>query len=855
MTEPTNDRLRRWTTLLVPASWRESVRQDLREDSHHGVFGQLRGALEIVGVAASLHWVVTGSAFVADVRYAIRSLAHARWFTLGALLTFAIGIGANAAVFAAVDRVLFRSLPFQDPDRLVSVQPYSFKTGQKYFMFPKAVAVSLRHDRNTVEDLAFAGMPLSAFNVEGPDGEPLRLTDVSYNLLDVLGVRPILGQGFARQDAIDRTRVAIIFHDTWRSRFAASPDVIGRRLADRAGPIEVRGVLPSGFIVPSLNWASRSDGLILSPDLLETAEPRDRVPAPIARLRPGSTVALVQHQVDAHLAATEADRPAAERTHVLVEPLQEGVFWNCRASLALLFLGGSLVWLVASVNLGTLMVARGRSREHEIAIRTALGASLGRILSSAAIESALLSIAGGAVALIVLMLTLRGLVAAVSTFVKPLMLTSLDGRIVAFVVLGTCAGSAIAALYPVWRAGRADPHRGLKRNSAAGRTPQVGGGRGLLVVESAIGTVLVLAGSLAIRSSVGLQMTDLGYDPDGLHSVFVRLPGATPSQTLQARADAQQRVLDAVRRLPMIASASGVNVPLFGGEANDLVQLRDGPRVAVRQIVDGYFGVMQTRVLAGRMFTDAEIRAHAPVAMMSRSAAAQMWPNVPPEQSVGRPVAVEGQPIRPLVGVVADTRARHSTALVPEMFVPASLDNARPLALLARARSGSAMDVASLRSSLQREFGQATTVRVTSVSSVLEPWLQNPRLYSRVFGAFAAVSLLLSAIGLFAITAFDVSLRRDEMGIRMMLGAGAGAIQRLVIRDAVRPVAIGVAIGMAVALWAARFFQSLLFQLDARDPWTYGLVTCVLLLTAVVAAARPAQRAASVDPAVILRTL
>ena len=553
------------------------------------------------------------------------------------------------------------------------------------------------------------------------------------------------------------------------------------------------------------------------------------------------------------MAAIEADRPPSQRTHVLVEPLQEGGFWNCRAALALLFLGGSLVWLIASVNLGTLMVARGRSREHETAIRAALGASLGRILSSAAIESALLAFAGGVAVLIVLSLTLRSLMATVSTFVKPLLLTSLDGRLVAFVLLGTCAGSALAALYPVWRAGRTDPHGALKRGSAASRIPRVRGGHGLLIVESAIGTVLVLAGSLAIRSFVGLQTTELGFQPDGLHGVFARVPGAAASHSPEARSEAQRQVLDAVRRLPMIAKASAVDIPLFGGEANDFVQLRDGPRVVERQIADGYFDVMQTRMLAGRMFTDAEIRTHAPVAVLSRSAAAQMWRDVPPEQSVGRTLVVEAEN-RSLVGVVADTRSRHDRALVPELFVPVALDNPRSLTVIARPRTGSAIDAASMRSALQREFGQTTTVRVAPVSGVLEPWLQNPRLYSEVFGTFAVVALLLSAVGLFAITAFDVSLRRYEMGIRMTLGARVRSIHRLVIIDALRPVAIGVAIGMAMAWWAARFFQSLLFQVDARDPWTYGLVTCVLLLTAVGAAAWPARWAARVDPAVVLRT-
>jgi hypothetical protein len=364
--------------------------------------------------------------------------------------------------------------------------------------------------------------------------------------------------------------------------------------------------------------------------------------------------------------------------------------------------------------------------------------------------------------------------------------------------------------------------------------------------------VLVLAGFLAVLSFVKLSSTDLGYAAEGLYSV--RVTDASLQQSPPGRFAWQRQVLDELRSLPTVAGATAVDIAPVLGEAPRMVQDAEGRRVAIRQVMDEYLNVMQTKVLAGRAFTDAEVRTASPTAVLSRSAVALLFPDASPETTLNRILTLAGEPERRVVGIVADTRSRQASPVVPEILVPASADTGRPLEFLARAKPGLRLDPTSMRSVLQREFGPSLAVTTAAASDFVEPFLQNPRLYSEVFGVFAIVALLLSAVGLFAVTAFDTSLRRYEMGIRMTLGADARDIQRLVIKDAVKPVAIGILVGSVAALWAARFFQALLFEVDSRDPRVYALVTSVLLAASIVAAWWPAHRAGKVDPAIVLRS-
>jgi hypothetical protein len=311
--------------------------------------------------------------------------------------------------------------------------------------------------------------------------------------------------------------------------------------------------------------------------------------------------------------------------------------------------------------------------------------------------------------------------------------------------------------------------------------------------------------------------------------------------------------MDVLRAHSDVAGVTAVDIPPASGQLIQPMTDSAGRQVIPRQILDGYFDVMRTALLKGRVFTDAEIRSVAPVAMVSRSAAELLWPEVPFEQTLGRDLSLTGQPTRHVVGIVANTRERYQSPVTPEVFTPADPANPLSIELLLRARDARGLDVAALRGAVKRALGPTAVLSLQSVSSGVDPWLQDPRLCADLFGTFALVGLVLSAIGLFATTSFDVSFRQYEMGVRMTLGATAGEIQSLVVREAVRPVGLGIAIGLIGAFWTAGVFQSLLVQVNARDPTMYVSVAALLLVTAVTAAWRPARRAARVDPAIVLR--
>jgi len=834
---------------LVPANWRESVRQDLTEENSAGGLRRVGAALQAAGIGLQLHWVIASNALSSDFRYALRSLLHARAFAIGAVLTFALGIGVNMGVFVVVDRVLFRPMPFPQPNELVTVFPYNPKTGQTYFMFPKAAAVEARRMGGAFMDVAYVGNS-APYYLQGPDAPPLLLTRSSFNSLDVLGVQVIAGRSFNREDVLARTRVALLREEVWRNRFGADPSVIGRRFLDRDGAVEVRGVLPSGFLTPSVNWVSARDGLMLELDTFDTASPRDGVPGIFGRLRPGASIREAQQQFDAVIAATEADRAADRRSTVIVRPMQEGLFWNYGVPLELLFWCGSLVWLIACANLGTLMIARGRSREPEAAIRRSLGASTSRIVSSALLETALVCAAGALLALLVLSVTLPALTSIIPVALKPLVLTSVDVRVFVFALVAGLLGATVAALFPVWRTVRADPQAALQAGVSRHIT-RLRGGRGLLIAESGIGTVLVLAGFFAVRSFVGLVTTDLGYVADGLYSVSVGV--GSSDQTPEARFALRRQALETLRLQPGIDAVTGVDVSIGSGESVASVADAEGRRVFPRRIIEDYFDVMRTTFLAGRMFTDAEIRAEAPVAILSRSAVQLLLPDVAIAQAVGRTVELHDEPVRQIVGVVSDTRERQGSEIQPELFSPASPHSNSSLSFLARRLPDRVLDQAQIQEAIRREFGATTRVRVSAVSVGLDSWLENPKFYGRLFGSFAFVGLLLSIVGLFAVTSFEVSFRQHEIGVRMALGASRGNIERAIVADAIRPVVFGIVLGGLIAYWAAQYLQTLLYQVDARDLSSYVVVTLALIVAASMAAWRPARRAARIDPWKILR--
>ena len=779
----------------------------------------------------------------ADISYVWRSLVHARWFTLGALLTFALGIGVNTAVFILVDRVLFRPLPFSASERLVTVHSVDPKTGQVFFMLPRAVALEARRSAPAFEDLAYAGNSRS-FSFEGADAPPLRLTESSFNLLDVLGVTPVAGRNFTREDAQSGVRLLMLREEIWVSRYGRGDTIFQRTFRDRTGATQVIGILPNGFINPSVNWATPTDGLILASDVLEGAG-LSGMPGLVARLKEGASVEQAQTQFESLLQSAGESDKRLFGARIAVQPIQEGIFWNCRIPLSILFGAGLLVWLVACANLGTLMSARASSLEHQSAIRVSLGATRYRILSLTLIEAALLCLLGGILSLVALVWTIGGLAKFVPAFIQPLALSDVDGRVAVFVMAGIVVGCFLATLYPLARSWRYDQHRVFNRSDVIASSHRKGGSL-LIALQSAVGTVLVVAGGLSVYSFVGLNSADLGFTPGGLYTVTARF--RTPEDE-QARVAQYEQIIEALRTVPGVSDVSAVDVALGAADTPQSIADPQGNRFVVRQVFPGYFGVVGTPILAGRTFTDGEVRSAAMVVIMSASAVRQVWPNLEPTRMIGSLVPFMD---RQLIGVVGDTRARHALPSRHEMFLPARFSRGELPTFVIRSAASTRLDSQLVRDRLQPFGGPQLTV--SSVDAYMQRWLEDPKTYAKLFGTFAFVGLLLLMVGLFALITFHVSLRQREIGVRLALGASPREIQTMLIGYAVRPVLLGCLAGACIGYWYAASFQPLLHNVNARGWYAYGAVIGVMAITAVIAAWRPARVAAARDPLTALRT-
>jgi predicted permease len=856
--------LQRLVLRLAPRHWRETVRDDLDEEARASGHGSAWIAWQTFLAAGRMRAGLGGDAMTTDLRYVCRSLWHAKGFTLAAVLTLVLGIGVNLAVFTIVDRALFRPLPYFSIDRLVMVTPYSWREASRAYSFNKRLFIESRRSLPGLQDLAYIGFAEGyASRTPHDSAATLWLCSASYNILDVLGAPPALGRGFSRADAESRERLALITYDVWQSHFGGSGDALGMWIGSGKSVYRIAGVLPRGFYFRSIGPATSAgqfDGLVLAPDLLESAGPREGTPPALARLKPGVSLSVAQQQFDALSARLDAEFRTPnqpEGPSVLVEPLRAGMFANTYRYLWLLAIGASFVGLLACANLSNLLLARGRSRERQLALQVSLGASTGRIAAAELAQGLIICGLAAAVSLLILYWMAEGLRALVPTAFRQIVIGGIDARVVGLAALASVAAALLAALWPAWRASRtsllAVLQRGAGAPSHAWRRP----GKVVLVFEATIGVILVAGAAVAARSFIGLLTTDVGFVRPGLEVVRVEPAGNRSGDEGAAQFARYRGMLDVLRRQPGVAAAAGVDVMPAGTSAPRMglqVQTAEGTRRSgLWQVTDGFFTTVGARLVAGRDITATDIESGQPVAVISRAAARAFWPDAPELSVIGREIVAAKQPDRRVIGIVDDVRDRPDEPAPPRVFIPITAEGFWALELAVRT-AGSPLNGESLRRVLAEPFG-VTRVTVMPAGSRITGALQPPRVQALMFGSFALIALLLAALGLFAVASFDVALRCYEMGIRAAMGASAAQIRSLVIRDALRPVAIGIALGLGIAYWSGQFLQSLVHGVDARDLGTLALVAGTLLVTAALAAWIPARRAARTDPAVVLRTL
>lgn len=849
---------RAWVAMalrVVPREWRATVARDLADEAERAGKSTWWVGAEAMMAGAQLRPTVSGDVMWTDIKYAIRSLIRARWFSVGAILTFALGIGVNVAVFSAVDRMLFRPLPYDRPDDLYVLGEYAAGASRPYGTLPMSYVASARSLPGII-GVSQSGWDLlpHTSSEEPGDEQAVMLSEASYNALAVLGVRPYAGRDLTEGDARSRTPKALISYEVWQGRFAGRTDLVGSRLWRDRQQVEVVGILPPQFINASNFLDPRSDGLVLDPTEITAADARARAVPAIVRVKPGVSQTVVQSQIDAMVSGLRASAPQpATRipTEFRIVPLRAVLFGGYVNYLWLVTVTAALVFLVAAANLSTLMSLRSRSRAQEQAVRAALGASRRRLVASAFTESLVLALAGAVVSLIVL-----ELMNSIIHQTLPLVFSRFSANLAEPRVLLTtfaCAmfAAAVAALAPALRSRRfalgSALHEGARGSSRRA------GGRSMIVAETAISVLLVAGAAATVRNLVVLERRDLGFQSEGLFNVRVGLP-PLPTPSPAAAFMNYSRVGEAIAASPRVREAAGVNTSPIWGSRSEAMTPALGTSGLRYRVGVGFLETIGVRLVSGRLMTAAEITTRTHVAVLSERGVKVAFPGAMPTDVIGRSLVSDGEAPFEIVGVVSDLRPSHAREPDPLLYVPLDETKFRFMEFAVRTTDSRPPSIVEIRRSVKQAGLEPTSVGVTDVAERLGEGLLNARFRAALFGSFAVVAMALAIVGLYSLASFEVAQRHRELGIRVALGATPLTLARGVIADTGRPVLLGVAGGVAGSYWMAAFLQEFLNVVDARDPGTLALVAALLTSAAVGAAWIPARRAARTDPALVLRS-
>jgi putative ABC transport system permease protein len=803
-----------------------------------------------------------------DLKYALRMLAKSRGFTAVAVLTLALGIGANTAIFSLINTVLLRPLPYANPEQLVDISASVPEKGMT------GIAVSwtkFQHLQQLTRTLESLGAYYSTgFSLVGR-GEPEQIDGirVSNDFFRVLGISPALGRGFLpAEDQIGGAEVAMLSDAFWHSHFNGDPTVIGRSISLDGKSTIIVGILPPTFRFPFQQpepglWVPRVfDILGIQPDRLRAGAGFLSV---IARLKPDETIAQAQAEVNAiNESYTQAFPGNADSgTHYLnITSLENNLVGSVRPSLIVLLVAVGFVLLIACANVASLLLARATAREKEVAIRQALGASRGRLARQLLTESVLLSFIGGALGVIVAAWSLPLLRAVSSGAVPRLNEVRVDGIVLLFSI-GLCLVTGVAfGLFPALQVSRRDLHETLKEGGRGSSESSLGGrARRLMVIaEVAVALMLVAGAGLLIKSFVNLLHVNPGFDARGVTTFPINLP-ITRYAAGPQRAEFFRQVLERVRELPNVDSAGVVSyLPLAGpiryvffcAEGQVCQGIGKDPLIALRQTSPGFFETMRIPLLRGRTFTERDIAGAPPVVIVNQTVAERYFPHQDP---IGKTLRNSRDMIpMQIVGVVADVKFNSlSTPKFEEMYLPYQQSPWMAMTLVVRSNSAGQPLVSAVREKISGLDPDLPMTGIQPMEKLVSASVGQPRLITGLVGAFAGIALLLAAVGIYGVMAYSVSQRSHEMGMRMALGAAPGDIFRLVVGQGMRLVFAGIVLGFLASLGLTRLMATLLFGTSANDPETFVAVAFILVGAALAACYIPARRATRVDPLVALR--
>ena len=792
-----------------------------------------------------------------DIRYAARVLRHYPGFTIAAALTFALGIGASAAVFSVVNAVLLRSLPYADPDRLVVV--WERHPGRNV---ERNVVAVPNFEAWRQRSSSFAGMagvvPLPATVALAPSPERVIGAEVSPGYFTLLGVSPALGREFtAEEESNGGDNVVVLSDAFWRSHFGADPSVLGRTVPIDGRAHVIVGVMPATFDPPRFSWLS--DQAFWRPFApTENNRSWGRFLLVVARLNDRSTLEAARREI-----AAIADGLARETTSNLgwsawVTTLESEITGEVRSPLMVLLGAVGLLLIMAIANVTNLTLALTRRRDHELAVRRAIGATSWRLTRQLVTQSAVVGGLGGIVGAIVAGVSVHGLVALLPPEIPRVESIRVDGPVLVFMLVAVAGASVVVGLVSALRSMPVDAAATLRERG--GRNTRRLRGGSLVAAEIALGLVLTVLAGLMVRTFVALRAVDVGFDTDRIVVARVGLSGPRYS-TPEARSTFFGDVLDQLRGTPGVQAAGLISTRPFGGAGPATTVADANARAAgdsliadVRFADGGAFQALGIPLLAGGVFDERDRRGAAPRVVVNETLARTLWPGVNP---IGRRLRIEMYDgITPeVIGVAGDAHLSdvrtppRATAYLADTRFPSEARD-----LIVRGRGDVAALVAVVRATVMGLDPTIPVYQTETLASVVRRSLARDRFTTMLLSGFAIVALLLAGVGIYGVFAGDVAERRKEIGIRVALGApGAGVVRLVMVRAARRAVA-GVAVGSVGALLAARGLESMLFGVKSADPGSFIAVAMLLLFVAFVATLVPAVRASRVSPLVAIRT-
>jgi putative ABC transport system permease protein len=789
-----------------------------------------------------------------DLRYAARMLRKSPLFTFAVVLTVALGIGSNTAIFSVVNAVMLRPLPYEQPNRLVWIAERNDRLNLPTFATSVLNYLSWKEQSRTFEP--FAAFGFATFNLTG-QGDPEQFAGgtVTPSLFPLLGIEPVLGRSF--QDGEDRPgspKVVMISEGLWKRRFGGDPSLIGRNLTVNGIDSTLVGIAPSAL-------ALLSNGDMWIPLTIDPGREirLNHVILAVGRLRPGVTIEQAQAEMNVVAGQVSQQYPEMKEWGVrLVTFYNFFVSQQLRTALVVLLCAVGCVLLIASANVANLLLARAASRQKEIAVRTALGASRGRLLRQLLVESLVLSSIGGAIGLIAALWAVDAINAMMPANLLPVPAVRVDVSVLLFALALTIATGLLFGIAPAWHAAKTDLNEVLKQatRASAGARPRLR--NSLAAAELALATILLIGAGLLTQSLLRLQHVRLGFQPDRLLTFQLALPQTKyPGEKAAAF---YRNLLESLRAAPGVrAAAVSSGIPFGAGNYTTTPIATTGqsplpPDTAVptdwRIVSPGFFQTMTIPLIRGREFLDADSSATVPVVIVSQATARRFWGAADP---LGRTLHRQGDSKQfTVVGVVGDVRHTALSQESPAIYY-ASTGRVPVMDIVVRTEAQPESVLPTVR---QRVHELDAALPVSTVRT-MDEWVSNnaaqPKLNAILLAVFACVAMLIAAIGIYGVLAYSVNQRTREIGLRMALGAPRGRVLGLIVREGMVVGAIGIGVGIAGALALSRALASLVFDVRVRDPLTYVVVAAVLTLVALLACVIPARKASRVDPMVALR--